>query len=74
MMNALFSEPKKESRLVSRRLSKLESKNSENRNSKVDEGKSNPKSERSSALHDKYQALESLFTIFRIAELRGLHD
>ena len=36
-MNALFSEPKKESRLASKRLSKLDSKNSENRNSKVDE-------------------------------------
>ena len=36
--------------------------------------KSNPKSERYTALQDKYQALESLFTIYRIAELRGLHD
>ena len=38
-MTILFSEPKKESRLISKKLSKQESKNSENRNSKVEEEK-----------------------------------
>ncbi len=78
-LSSLLLEPKKESRLLIKKISKQESRG-DDRTSKLSEDKTlsalqekkDSKIEtKKLSLKDKYQALEALYTIFRLTELRS---